>query len=139
MKKKRDRVSKRGVTDNTTRQARPIVTTSSRAMSLAHAPSGSGPLRAPPPFRSERDMARELVADDEFVEIYVDAPLEVCEMRDPKGLYKKARAGEIKNFTGIDSAYEAPLSPDITLKSGELEVDALAGQIIDYLENTGRI
>ncbi len=91
------------------------------------------------PFRSERDMARELVAEEEFVEIYVDAPLEICESRDPKGLYKKARAGEIKNFTGIDSAYETPLDPEVTLKSGDYDADALADQIIDYLDRTGRI
>jgi bifunctional enzyme CysN/CysC len=91
------------------------------------------------PFRSERRMARELMAEEEFVEIYVDAPLEVCESRDPKGLYKKARAGEIKNFTGIDSAYEAPLNADLTLKSGDHGVEELADQIIDYLDETGRI
>lgn len=91
------------------------------------------------PFRSERDMAREMVESDEFVEIFVDAPLEVCEERDPKGLYKKARAGEIKNFTGIDSVYEPPLNADITLKSGDHDADALADQIIAYLEKTGKI
>ncbi len=84
-------------------------------------------------------MARELVAEDEFVEIYVDAPLEICESRDPKGLYKKARAGEIKNFTGIDSAYETPLDPEVTLKSGDYDADALADQIVEYLDQTGRI
>ena len=91
------------------------------------------------PFRSERSMARELVAENEFVEIFVDAPLEVCESRDPKGLYKKARAGEIKNFTGIDSLYEAPLTPEVTLKSGDFSAEDLADQIIGYLEETGRI
>ncbi len=91
------------------------------------------------PFRSERSMARELVAENEFVEIFVDAPLEVCESRDPKGLYKKARAGEIKNFTGIDSLYEAPLTPEVTLKNGDFSVEDLADQIIGYLEETGRI
>ncbi len=60
------------------------------------------------PFRSERQMARDLFGPGEFIEIFVDAPLEVCEQRDPKGLYRKARAGQIKNFTGIDSAYEVP-------------------------------
>ncbi len=67
------------------------------------------------PFRSERDLARELVEADEFLEVFVDAPLDVVEARDPKGLYKKARAGEIKHFTGIDSPYEPPLNPDIHL------------------------
>ena len=60
------------------------------------------------PFNADREMVRKLLADKQFVEVYIDTPLEVCEQRDPKGLYKKARAGEIKNFTGIDSAYELP-------------------------------
>ena len=86
------------------------------------------------PFRSERQMARELMEDDEFVEVFVDTPLEVCEARDPKGLYKKARAGELKNFTAIDSDYEPPENAEIVLKSGELDADTLADQIIDYLQ-----
>ena len=65
------------------------------------------------PFRSERQLARELVGSDEFIEVYVDAPLAVAEARDPKGLYKKARRGELANFTGIDSPYEAPESPEL--------------------------
>ncbi len=69
------------------------------------------------PFRSERRMARELMAPDEFVEIFIDTPLEECERRDPKGLYAKARQGLVKNFTGIDSAYEAPEAPELTLKT----------------------
>ena len=91
------------------------------------------------PFRSERQMARALMEEDEFVEIFVDTPLEVCEQRDPKGLYKKARAGELKNFTGIDSEYETPLNAELTLKSGEADVDALVDQVIDYLKDSGRI
>ena len=87
------------------------------------------------PFRDEREMARRMMADGEFIEIFVDAPLEVCERRDPKGLYRKARAGEIKNFTGIDSPYEPPESPDIVLKTGERSVDALADQVIAYLQS----
>ena len=86
------------------------------------------------PFRSERQMARSLVEVGEFVEVFVDTPLDVCEFRDPKGLYKKARAGQLKNFTGIDSDYEAPLNAEITLKSAEAEVDALVEQVIGYLE-----
>ena len=89
------------------------------------------------PFRSERDMARGLLDDDEFVEIFVDTPLEICESRDPKGLYKKARSGELKNFTGIDSAYEAPEAPELVLKSGETDADQLADDIIVYLERNG--
>lgn len=87
------------------------------------------------PFRSERAMARSLMEDGEFVEIFVDTPLEICEARDPKGLYKKARAGELRNFTGIDSVYEAPGAAEIVLKSGEHDVDTLVQQIIDYLES----
>ena len=89
------------------------------------------------PFRSERDMARGLLEDGEFVEIFVDTPLEICESRDPKGLYKKARSGELKNFTGIDSAYEAPEAPELVLKSGETDADQLADDIIVYLERNG--
>ena len=85
------------------------------------------------PFRDEREMARRMMEEGEFIEVFVDAPLEVCERRDPKGLYRKARAGEIKNFTGIDSPYEPPESPDIVLKTGERSVDELADQVIAYL------
>ena len=86
------------------------------------------------PFRAERQMARALMEEGEFVEVFVDTPLEVCEQRDPKGLYKKARAGELKNFTGIDSDYEVPENAEIILKSGEHDPDTLADQIIAYLE-----
>ena len=78
-------------------------------------------------------MARSLVEEGEFVEIFVDTPLEICEARDPKGLYKKARAGDLKNFTGIDSDYQAPEAAEIVLKSGEHDVDALVDQVIAYL------
>ncbi len=88
------------------------------------------------PFRSERAMARALMEEGEFIEIFVDTPLEICEARDPKGLYKKARAGELRNFTGIDSDYEAPQSAEIVLKSGEHDVDTLVQQVIDYLGAT---
>ena len=74
-----------------------------------------------------------MMDEDEFVEIFVDTPLEVCEARDPKGLYQKARAGELKNFTGIDSDYETPLNAEITLKAGEDKVEAMVDQIIGYL------
>jgi bifunctional enzyme CysN/CysC len=67
------------------------------------------------PFQAEREMARELVALGEFVEIFVDTPLEICEQRDPKGLYKKARRGELRNFTGLDSPYERPSNPELVL------------------------
>ena len=70
----------------------------------------------------------------EFVEVYVDTPLEICEARDPKGLYKKARAGEISNFTGLDAPYEAPESPEVHLETADLSVDEAAAQVIRYLE-----
>ena len=89
------------------------------------------------PFRSERRMAREMVGADEFLEIYVDAPLEVAEARDAKGLYKKARAGEIKHFTGIDSPYEPPLAPDLHLDTTSATPEELADRIIARLTAGG--
>jgi bifunctional enzyme CysN/CysC len=86
------------------------------------------------PFEKERRLAREIAGDIAFTEIYVDTPLEICEARDPKGLYKKARAGEIKNFTGIDSPFEAPTSPELVLHGAEAEPIALADQLHDWLK-----
>ncbi len=77
------------------------------------------------PHRAERQLVRDLLPESEFMEVYVNTSLEVCEQRDPKGLYKKARAGEIANFTGIDSAYEAPLEPEIDLPAGDENIDTL--------------
>jgi bifunctional enzyme CysN/CysC len=91
------------------------------------------------PFRSEREMARGLMPDGEFVEIFVDTPLAVAEQRDPKGLYARARAGEIKNFTGIDAPYEAPLTPDLHLQTQNSDPEALAEQVIAWLEAHGRL
>ncbi len=85
------------------------------------------------PFRSDRLMVRDLMPEGEFVEIYMNTPLDVCESRDPKGLYGKARRGEIKNFTGIDSDYEAPEKPEISINTAECDVDECAEQIIAYL------
>ena len=85
------------------------------------------------PFTSERDYARQIVADDEFIEVFVDAPLEVCEARDPKGLYKKARAGQLKNFTGIDSEYQKPKNPEIVLQSSDKTPEELADYVLEYL------
>jgi len=82
------------------------------------------------PFRSERNLARGLLKEGEFIEIFVDTPLEVCEQRDPKGLYKKARAGELPNFTGIDSAYEAPESPEIVVEAGTRSAEDIAEEIV---------
>ena len=85
------------------------------------------------PFRSERRFARELFDDGEFVEVFVDTPLEECERRDPKGLYRKARAGEISNFTGIDSPYEVPESPEVHLRTSGLKVEQMVEQLSAYL------
>jgi len=85
------------------------------------------------PFKSERDMAREMLGEGEFCEIYVSTSLDVCESRDPKGLYKKARAGELVNFTGIDSSYEVPENPEITVDAGKIPADALAEQIVKVI------
>jgi bifunctional enzyme CysN/CysC len=89
------------------------------------------------PFRSERRLARSMVDDREFVEIFVDTPLAIVEKRDPKGLYKKARRGELKNFTGIDSPYEVPETPELHIRTEEHDVDASAALIIDYLRVAG--
>jgi len=89
------------------------------------------------PFRAEREMARNLVGADEFIEVFVDTPLEVTEARDPKGLYKKARQGELKNFTGIDSAYEAPLNPEIRIDTTVQSAEQAADMIIEYLQARG--
>ncbi|XOV86640.1 MAG: sulfate adenylyltransferase subunit CysN [Pseudomonadota bacterium] len=86
------------------------------------------------PFRSERDMARSLFEDGEFVEIFVDVPLEIAEQRDPKGLYRKARRGELPNFTGIDSRYERPEHAEIELKTAELSTEECVKRIVAYLD-----
>ena len=85
------------------------------------------------PFISERKYARQIVADDEFVEVFIDTPLEICEARDPKGLYKKARSGQLKNFTGIDSEYQKPKNPEIVLNSAQKLPEELADQVLEYL------
>lgn len=91
------------------------------------------------PFRAERDLVRSLLGADEFIEVFVDAPLSVCEERDPKGLYKKARAGEIRNFTGIDSAYEAPERPEIHLINAGKPVAVLVEDLLSALRLRGLI
>ncbi len=84
------------------------------------------------PHRAERQMVREMLAEGQFIEVFVDTPLAICEVRDPKGLYKKARAGELRNFTGIDSVYEAPERADVRL-NGEQLVTNLTAQLLDLL------
>ena len=93
------------------------------------------------PYRQDRDMARNLSqrGDDDFIEVFVDAPLDVCEQRDPKGLYKKARAGSIPNFTGISAPYEAPDHPEIHVRTGETSIADGVTQIVDYLCSNGYI
>jgi len=91
------------------------------------------------PYRVDRDMVRAKLNPGEFIEVFVDAPIEVCEQRDPKGLYKKARAGEIKGFTGIDDPYEAPLEPELVLSAAEKTPDILAAEIVSYLKSNGII
>jgi adenylyl-sulfate kinase len=89
------------------------------------------------PFRADRDQVRALVGEGEFLEVFVDAPLAVAEERDPKGLYKKARAGEIKQFTGIDSPYEAPATPEIRIASGEMGIEACVEALVVALVERG--
>jgi bifunctional enzyme CysN/CysC len=89
------------------------------------------------PFRAERAMARTLLGADEFIEIFVDTPLGIAEERDPKGLYKKARRGELKNFTGIDSPYEAPENPDLRIDTTATSSEAAADVVVGYLEAKG--
>ncbi len=87
------------------------------------------------PFRKDRRIVRDITNEGDFIEILCNANLEVCEKRDPKGLYKKARAGEIKDFTGISSPYEVPEHPEITVETGTQTVEESVTQVIDYLKN----
>jgi adenylylsulfate kinase len=91
------------------------------------------------PYRRDRDTVRASMAAGDFIEVLVDAPLEVCESRDPKGLYKKARAGELKGFTGIDDPYEAPRQPELVLDAGAKDAETLADEVIAYLRQSGKL
>jgi adenylylsulfate kinase len=91
------------------------------------------------PFKTERDFCRHLLADGEFVEIFVDTPIEECEKRDPKGLYQKARQGDIKDFTGIDSPYEAPENAEITLAFSGQTAEQSAEQLFNLLKQKGMV
>lgn len=91
------------------------------------------------PYRIDRDRIRRTMAEGDFVEIFVDTPIEVCEARDPKGLYKKARAGQIKGFTGIDDPYEVPKSPELVLDGSTKSAETLADEVIEYLKSSGRL
>jgi adenylylsulfate kinase len=88
------------------------------------------------PFKTDRDMVRGLVEKNEFVEVFVDCPIEICEARDVKGLYKKARAGEIADFTGISSPFEKPLHPELTISTSAVSVNDASKQIADYILKT---
>ena len=89
------------------------------------------------PFRAEREAARARFSPDEFVEVYVDAPLAVCEARDPKGLYRRARSGEIRHFTGLDSPYEPPLAPEVHIDTTHVSAQEAADRLVAYLALRG--
>lgn len=91
------------------------------------------------PYRRDRDRVRVTLGADDFMEIFVDTPIEICEQRDPKGLYKKVRAGEITGFTGIDDPYEAPVSPELRLDGGAKDADSLADEVVAHLERVSVI
>ena len=91
------------------------------------------------PFTQERDSVRKMLAAGEFIEVHVATSLSVCESRDPKGLYKKARTGEIANFTGISSDYQPPINPELILQTGELSIEQSVEQLINYLTQSGYI
>ncbi|MCD7033850.1 adenylyl-sulfate kinase [Metabacillus sp. GX 13764] len=91
------------------------------------------------PFRDDRKQVRELLQEKEFIEVYVKCPLEECENRDPKGLYKKARSGQIKNFTGLDSPYEEPDQPEYVLETDKKSPEECTAQLLRYLEDSGYI
>lgn len=89
------------------------------------------------PFVKERKQVREMMQQGEFIEVFIDTPLDVCESRDPKGLYQKARKGEIQNFTGISSPYEAPVNPEIWIKTDQMSIEESTQKVIDYLTKNG--
>lgn len=89
------------------------------------------------PYRADRDKVREIMEDGEFIEVYVKASVETCESRDPKGLYKKARAGEIKGFTGIDAPYEEPKQPEVVVDTDKLSIEESVQAIVKYLQEKG--
>ncbi len=91
------------------------------------------------PYREDRDAVRKLLNNGEFIEVYVKCPLDVCEERDTKGLYKKARAGEVKDFTGISAPYEEPLNPELTIDSSKLTVEESTRTVLNYLEEKGYV
>ncbi len=91
------------------------------------------------PYRADREAVRAQLASGDFIEVFVNTPLEICEQRDPKGLYKKARAGELKNMTGIDDPYESPTAAELTLAGGDASPTELAQHVVDYLKRMRKI
>ena len=91
------------------------------------------------PYRLDRDRVRKLLPEGDFIEIFVDTPIEICEQRDPKGLYKKARSGELKGFTGIDDPYETPAQPELVLDGGTKMPEQLAEEVVERLKSLGKI
>src|SRR3989337_1828253 len=91
------------------------------------------------PYRQDRDNARKLQKEGEFIEVYVKCPIDVCEQRDTKGLYKKARAGEVKEFTGISAPYEEPSNPELTIDTSKMSVEGSTSAILIYLEEKGDV
>jgi len=91
------------------------------------------------PFKDDRNFCRHLLGDNEFIEVFIDTPLDVCEQRDPKGLYQKARQGDIKHFTGIDSPYEAPENPDIHLQYQDESPEQAVDRLYNLLQEKGHI
>ena len=89
------------------------------------------------PFKQDRQSVRELVDKGEFIEVFVDTPLSICESRDPKGLYKKARSGKIASFTGISSVYEEPKQAEIHIQTNKVSIDEASQKVIEYLQNKG--
>ena len=89
------------------------------------------------PFQRDREIARSLIGEDNFIEVFIDTPLEECEKRDPKGLYRKARSGLIANFTGVGSAYEPPLSPQVHIRTLEHDLTTVVAQLVAYLVAKG--
>ncbi|WP_456456362.1 adenylyl-sulfate kinase [Thermovibrio sp.] len=87
------------------------------------------------PYRRDREFVRNLVDEGDFIEVYVKCPIEICEQRDPKGLYRKARAGIIRNFTGIDDPYEEPENPEIVIETDKMTIDMCADKILSYLKD----
>ena len=85
------------------------------------------------PYRADRENARKIISNNDFIEVFINADLSVCENRDRKGLYKKARAGEIKEFTGIDAPYEAPINPELVIDTNKYNIEASAQIVVDYL------